>query len=103
MATKADGIFKQYKAKIIGSIIALVIAGTIPGSIYMHNAWGDDRYVQKAEDLRGQIQAIDNALFEVNQEISFSETEKDKRKYIARKAYYENLKDALKEELKSKT
>ena len=103
MATKAGGFFKQYKAKIVGSIIALAIAGTIPGSIYMHNAWGDDRYVQKVEDLRGQIQAIDNSLFEVNQEISFAETEKDKRKYIARKAYYENLKDALKEELKSKT
>ena len=95
--------FKQYKGKIIGSIIALVIASALPASVYLHNAWGDDRYVQKAEDLRSSIQAIDDALFEVNQEISFAATDKEKAKFIARKAYYENRKEALKEKLKSKT
>ena len=94
---------KRYKGKIIGSIIALVVASAIPTSIYLHNAWGDDRYVQKVEDLRSDIQAIDDALFEVNQEISFAATDKEKAKFIARKSYYENRKEALKEKLKSKT
>ena len=95
--------FKQYKGKIIGSIIALIVASAIPTSIYLHNAWGDDRYVQKVEDLRSDIQAIDDALFEVDQEISFAATDSEKAKFIARKAYYENRKEALKEKLKSKT
>ena len=94
---------KRYKGKIIGSIIALVIASALPTSIYLHNAWGDERYVQKAEDIRNAIQAIDNTLFEVNQDISFAETVKEKAKYIARKAYYENRKEALKEKLASTT
>ena len=94
---------KRYKGKIIGSVIALVIAGTFPASAYLHNAWGDDRYVEKAEELRSSIQAIDDALFEVNQEISFAESGKEKAKFIARKAYYENRKEALKEKLKSAT
>ncbi len=94
---------KRYKGKIIGSIIALVIASAFPTSVSLHNAWGDDRYVQKVEDLRSDIQAIDDALFEVNQEISFAENGKDKAKFIARKAYYENRKEALKEKLKSAT
>ncbi len=94
---------KQYKGRIIGSIIAVVIAGAVPTSFYLHNAWGDDRYVQKADDLRGDIQAIDDALFEVEQEISFAETDRERAKFVARKAYYKNRKEALKEELKSKT
>ena len=94
---------KRYKGRIISSIIAVAIAGAVPTSFYLHNAWGDDRYVQKAEDLRGAIQAIDDALFEVNQEISFAETDREKAKFVARKAYYENRKEALKEKLKSKT
>ncbi len=94
---------KQYKGKIIGSIIALVIASALPASVYLHNAWGDDRYVQKVEDLRSEIQAIDDALFEVNQEISFAVTDQDEAKFIARKAYYENRKEALKEKLRSAT
>ena len=94
---------KRYKGRIIGSIIALVIVSAVPASLYLHNAWGDERYVQMDEDLRGAIQAIDDALFEVNQEISFAETDKDKAKFVARKAYYENRKEALKEKLKSKT
>ena len=94
---------KRYQRRIIGSLIAVVIAGAVPTSFYLHNSWGDDRYVQKTEDLRGAIQAIDDALFEVEQEISFAETDREKAKFVARKAYYKNRKEALKEELKSKT
>ena len=97
------GFFKQYKGKIIGSIIALSVAGALPGVVLVHDVYADNRYVMKSEDLRSQIQAIDNALFEVSQEISFSDSDQDRRKYVARKEYYENLKEALKERLKSKT
>ena len=102
MTNSQPSFWKQYKGKIIGTIITILVAGAVPTSTYLHSAWGDDRYISQTKDLRNQIQAIDNALFEVNQEISFAETDREKRKYIARKEYYVNLKEALKEELRAK-
>ena len=46
---KLNGWFSQYKKTIITSIIGLVIAGAVPSTIYLHNAWGDDRYQKKKE------------------------------------------------------
>ena len=94
--------FKEYRKSFITSIVGVIAVAVIPGIVVLHDAYADDRYVLQSKDIRNQIQAIDNALFEVNQEISFAETERDKRKYIARKEYYQNLKEALKEELSAK-
>ena len=93
---------KAYKGQIIGAIIVLVMGSAIPTTIWIHNAYADDRYVQKKEVLRVQIQNIDDSLFEIEQEISFAKDQQDKAKYVARKAYYENKKEALKEILTSK-
>ncbi len=87
--------------KIIAGVIAAVIAGSIPGSIYLHNAWGDDRYVMKADDIRDQIRMINYALFEADQDLSFAETEKEIAKYKARVKYYQREKEALAELLAS--
>ena len=99
----AQGFFTTYKKTITSTIIALVIAGSGTAVTWIHNAYADDRYVQRGEheveDLRSQIQQIDNALFEIDQEISFSETDQARRKWQARKAYYIRQKEALKEKL----
>ncbi len=87
--------------KIITAVLTVLIASAIPSSIYLHNAWGDDRYVLKAEDIRAQIRAIDYALFEADQDLSFAETEKEVAKYKARVKYYEREKQALTELLGS--
>ncbi|KKM27197.1 hypothetical protein LCGC14_1577150 [marine sediment metagenome] len=81
--------------KCIAAVLGVLIASTIPGSIYLHNAWGDDRYVMKADDIRDQIRMIDYALFEADQDLSFAETEKEKAKYEARVKYYQREKEAL--------
>ncbi|KKK52192.1 hypothetical protein LCGC14_3107370 [marine sediment metagenome] len=87
--------------KIITAVITVLIASAIPSSIYLHNAWGDDRYVMKADDIRDQIRMIDYALFEADQDLSFAETEKEIAKYEARVKYYQREKEALAELLAS--
>ena len=87
--------------KIIAAVITVLIASAIPSSIYLHNAWGDDRYVMKADDIRDQIRMIDYALFEADQDLSFAETEKEIAKYEARVKYYQREKEALAELLAS--
>ena len=87
--------------KIITAVITVLIASAIPSSIYLHNAWGDDRYVMKADDIRDQIRMINYALFEADQDLSFAETEKEIAKYKARVKYYEREKEALAELLAS--
>ena len=89
--------------KIITAVIAVMIAGTIPSSIWLHNAWGDDRYVLKIEDIRSQILAIDHALFETDQELLFAETDQDKAKWQARINYYLRQKEALTQRLSDTT
>lgn len=101
MPPSNQNFFLQYKKAIITAIIGVIIAGGIPTTMYIHNAWGDDRYVQKTQDLRDQIQAIDNAMFEIDQEISFSTDPRDKAKWEARMKYYERQKEALAERLKA--
>jgi len=95
MKTMANGL----RNKILTAVFAVFIAGAIPGSIYLHNAWGDDRYVTKVDDIRDQIKAIDHSLFEIDQEISFSDTDKDRAKWEARKNYYLREKEALSQKL----
>ena len=97
----AQGFFTTYKKTIISVIIGIVLTGTGSSTVFIHNAYADNRYVQKTDDLRQQIQQIDNALFEIDQEISFAETDQDKRKWEARKAYYKRQKEAIKEKLKA--
>ena len=81
--------------KIIGAVVTALIVGAVPSSIYLHNAWGDDRYVMKADDIRDQIRMVNYSLFEIDQEISFSETDKDRAKWQARKNFYLREKEAL--------
>ena len=96
------GFYSTYQKHIIGTVIALAIATTVPSTIWVHNAYSDERYVLKEEQLRSEIRQVDNALFEINQEISFArEGSNDKAKFQARLAYYKNLKEELKEKLES--
>lgn len=84
-----------YRKSIVGGLITLVLATGIPTLIWVHNAYADDRYVQKAESIRTQIQQIDNALFEIGQEIMLAADPKEKAKWVARKEYYKRQKAAL--------
>ncbi len=97
--TPRKSFFATYKKVIIGGIIGLVLTGSGTFTVFIHNAYADGRYVQKTDDLRQQIQQIDNALFEIDQEISFSADATERRKWEARKAYYLRQKEALKEKL----
>jgi len=87
--------FKDHKVAILSAIIGVSVTGGIPTIVWVHNAYADDRYVQKTEQIRAEIRNIDNSLFEINQEISFAPDPRVKAKYEARKEYYENLKEAL--------
>ena len=100
-STKAKGFFESYKRVIIGAIIGVVLTGSGTFTVFIHNAYADGRYVQKTDNFRMQIQYIDNALFEIDQEISFAIDARDRRKWIARKAYYLRIKEALKQQLRS--
>ena len=85
--------------KVITAVITAVVVGMIPGSIWLHNAWGDDRYVLKREAVIAMIAAIDNALFEADQELTFAKTEEEKAKFEARVNYYDRQKEALTKQL----
>ena len=98
---KSQGFFATYKKVIIAAVIGIVLTGSGTFTVFIHNAYADGRYVQKTNNFRQQIQQIDNALFEIDQEISFAIDERERRKWIARKAYYLRLKEALKEQLRS--
>jgi len=99
---RKPGFFATYKKFIIGSIIGLALTGSGTFTVFIHNAYADNRYVQKVDDLRQQIQQIDNALFEIDQEISFAQTDGERRKWEARKAYYLRQKEALQEKLRAR-
>ncbi len=103
MIKQVPGFLATYKKTIISGIIALALAGSGTFTVFVHNAYADDRYVQKTDDLRQRIQNIDNALFEIDQEISFAITDQQRAKWTARKAYYKRLKDALVRKLKAST
>ena len=100
-STKAKGFFESYKRIILSAVIGIVLTGSGTFTVFIHNAYADGRYVQKTNNFRQQIQQIDNALFEIDQEISFAIDERARRKWVARKAYYLRLKEALKEQLRS--
>lgn len=100
-STKAKGFFESYKRIIISAVIGIVLTGSGTFTVFIHNAYADGRYVQKTDNFRMQIQYIDNALFEIDQEISFAIDDRARRKWIARQAYYLRLKEALKEQLRS--
>ena len=87
--------FRTHKTIILTALIGGSITVFVPTIVWVHNAYADDRYVQKTEQIRSEIRNIDNALFEINQEISFAPDPQVKAKYKARKEYYENLKTAL--------
>ena len=90
-------MWKKYKTQIIGAVIGVMIAGGIPGTIWLHNAYADERYIQQDDSLRMQIQQIDNALFEIDQEVVFAEDDQERAKWQARKEYYQRQKEALRE------
>ena len=94
-------MWQKYKTQIIGGIIGIIITGGIPGSVWLHNAYADDRYVQQADAIRMQIQQIDNALFEIGQEVVFAENDEERAKWQARKEYYEREKESLRDLLES--
>lgn len=101
----------QYGNKIIGTVLTLLIAGAVTFMTDLHNAWGDDRYLKKQEydreeliddieDLREKIRLIDNALFEIDQEIALAEGPQ-KAKWITRRNFYERQKAAFMERLQA--
>jgi len=99
MPAKKNGL----RTIIIRAIVGVAVASMIPGTVWIHNSYADNRYVQQTESLRQQIQQIDNALFEIDQEILFATNGQDKAKWTARKQYYERQKAALLEQLKAKS
>ena len=94
-------MFIQYKKVFLTAIAGLIVASAIPLISFAHASWGDARYQDKAESIRQEIRQIDSALFEISQEISFSDNDREKSKWTARQDYYENIKEALKERLES--
>ena len=90
---------RTYKKTIITTAIGLIIPFLIFMSILLHNAWGDDRYEKLGDAIRSEIQQIDNKLFDIGQEVIFATTDLENRKWLASKEYYQNLKEALQEEL----
>ena len=70
--------------------------------LLLHNAWGDDRYELRAEAIEKEIRRLDTQLTIDDQEILFSESEKQKAKFVAIKAIHEREKEALREKLKDK-
>ena len=91
--------FQTYKKSIMGAVIALVISGGIPTTMWIHNAYADERYVSKVEDKITRIKQYDDKIFECRQGIAFAETAKERAKWEALKEYYENKKAALTTEL----
>ncbi len=90
------------KRNIVRAIVGFLSSFAIMVILVLHNAWGDDRYVLKADAIKKEIKVIDRELGLLDQEILFSETEREKAKFIAMKAIYERDKEALREDLKEK-
>ncbi len=90
---------KTYKKTVITVAISFVVPFMIFMSIFLHEAWGDSRYVQTAEDIRNQISRLDTQLTVVDQEIIFAESERQKAKFIAIKAIYQREKQALRDKI----
>ena len=67
--------------------------------LLLHNAWGDERYVLRAEAIRQEIARIDTQITVIDQEIIFAEGEREKAKFEAIKSIYEREKEALREKL----
>ncbi len=102
MITKAGEnktFFQVYKKAIITAIITLVVAGAFPTSIYLHNAWGDDRYVQHSQALLAEIKQINLQVADINIEIAFADTLKVKAKWEAKRRNHENRKQEIETEL----
>ena len=94
-------MFIQYKKAFLTAIAGLIVAGAIPLISFAHSSWGDARYEQKTESIRKEIRQVDSVLFEIGQEVVFAETPQQKAKWIARKNYYKNIKEALQERLEA--
>ena len=93
---------RTYKKTFITTLIGFAVPFLIFMSIFLHEAWGDNRYVQKEESIRQDIEDLDMQLTVVDQEIIFAMDEHQKDKFIAIKAIYQRKKDALREKLKNK-
>lgn len=89
------GLMQQYKKSIIGGVISVLVVGFIPATLWLHNAYADERYQLKPDALRQQIGMIDAELFVIDQEISFADDDRTKAKFIARRAYFEREKQRL--------
>jgi len=88
-------MLNSFRNKVITAVIAVIVAGMIPGTVWVHNSYADNRYVLKEESIRSQILAIDHALFEADQELTFAVTDQNKAKFLARINYYQRQKEAL--------
>ena len=89
---------KSVARTAIGSLSGIVVFVIL----LLHNAWGDERYELKADALLKQIHRIDTVLTLIDQEILFSESDKQKAKFIAIKAIYEREKEVLTRKIKTK-
>ena len=68
--------------------------------LLLHNAWGDERYILRAESIRQEISRIDTQITVIDQEILFAEDEREKAKFEAIRSIYQREKEALREKLK---
>ena len=92
---------KTYKKTVITAGISFFIPFLVFMSIFLHNAWGDQRYVQKEESIRQNIEALDMQLTIVDQEILFASDAREKDKFEAIKAIYKRKKEALRDLLEN--
>lgn len=94
--------YQQYKKTLIGAVIGFVVVSVIPGTLWLHDSYADDRYVKHDQLTDRQIEQLDHKLFDIGQEILFAETEQQKAKWEANKEYYEREKAKLIRERDSK-
>ena len=92
---------KTYKKIVITAGISFFIPFLIFMSIFLHEAWGDNRYVQKEESIRQNIEALDMQLTIVDQEILFASDAREKDKFEAIKAIYKRKKEARRDLLEN--
>ena len=92
---------KTYKKIVITAGISFFIPFLVFMSIFLHEAWGDNRYVQKEESIRQNIEALDMQLTIVDQEILFASDERQEAKFIVINAIYERKKQSLRDLLEN--
>ena len=85
--------YQTYRKAIISGLITACIAGGVPGLVWLHNAYADDRYVKQDEAIQSEIRQYNAKIYECQQEADLAKTQEERSKWLTRKLYYENEKE----------